>query len=111
MRLGLSTLQLAINATETRFLSQDRPLESGIWETTSPVRDSVPMEVDPEGGSNSMRQGAHLSGPTFANIVVGRNTSVFRPTPRGDVSLDHSAHGFPRSVGGYRGRYNSSREA
>ena len=71
----------ATNATETRYLSQNRPLESEIRETTSPVRDSVSMDVDPEGGSNSVGQGANLSRPIFTDVVVGLNTSVFRPTP------------------------------
>ena len=71
----------AIHTTETRYLSQDRRLESELRETTSPVRDSIPMDVDPESGSNTVGQGANLSGPTFADVVAGRNTSVFRPTP------------------------------
>ena len=43
----------AVYMTETHYLSQDRPLESATREKTSPVRHSVPMEVEPEVGATS----------------------------------------------------------
>ena len=84
----------AIDTVETRYLSQDKPLlESVIRDTASPGRDSVLMEVDPEGGSKSLQQGADLLGPSFADMVAGRNTSVFRPTPveASALTIQHSA--------------------
>ena len=71
----------AVDVVETCYLSQDRPLESVVWETVSPVHDSAPMEVDPEVVSNLSGQRTDLLGPTFAGVVMGRNNSVFRPTP------------------------------
>ena len=84
MRLGLFTTPLnwqRLSIRQTRHLGPDRPLECDAQETVSPVCHSVSMDVYTEIGSTSMGQGADLATLTFADVVAGRNTSVFRPTP------------------------------
>ena len=61
-----------IAEVETRLLNQDRPQESVVRETVSPVRDSASMEIDPEVGSSLSRQRTALSKPTFADMVADR---------------------------------------
>ena len=82
-----------ITEAETGCLSLDEPQESVARETVSPERDSVPMEFELGGGSNSPTHSVTTRGHMFADVVAGRDTSVFRPTPAEAVALPgkHSA--------------------
>ena len=100
----------AIYETETRSLSQDRPLELVTREMVSPVRHSISMEVDTEVSSTSRRQCVDLAQPTFADVMAGQNTLVFTPTPAG-FGFNSHAHDFTRSVRDDRGRHNCYSEA
>ena len=50
------------------------------WTHASPVRHPVPMEVDTRVDATAGEQCSNYEKP-FAEVVVGWNTAVFRPTP------------------------------
>ena len=67
----------ALYEAETHYINPDRSLELDARETVSPVHHSISMAVD----LTSMGQSADLAKPIFADVMVGWNTLVFRPTP------------------------------
>ena len=67
---------------EAHSLSPDRPLGADAREIASPVRFPIPMDVDSGVGATTREQDSSYDRLTYAEVVEGLNTSVFRPMLR-----------------------------
>ena len=83
---------------EACSLSPSRPPGLEACETVSPVHCPIPMDVDTAVHATAREQGSKYDRLTFAELVSGLNTSVFRPTPAEASFFHNRASDFGRSV-------------